>query len=40
MFLQVNLNVSHFKPGDLNVKIEDNCIVVEAKHEERPDEQS
>ena len=40
MFLQVKLNVSHFKPGDLNVKIVDNCIVVEAKHEERPDEQS
>ena len=32
------LNVSHFKPEELNVKIVDNFMVVEAKHEERPDE--
>jgi len=30
--------VSHFKPEELNVKTVDNCLVVEAKHEERPDE--
>ena len=32
------MNVSHFKPEELNVKTVDNCLVVEAKHEERPDE--
>jgi len=35
---KVTLNVSHFKPEELSVKTVDNFLVIEAKHEERPDE--
>lgn len=35
---QVSLDVKHFAPNELNVKIVDNSIVVEAKHEERSDD--
>lgn len=31
---KVNLNVKHFKPEEVSVKIADNFIVVEGKHEE------
>lgn len=32
---QVSLNVEHFAPNEINVKVVDNSILVEAKHEER-----
>jgi len=35
---QVCMDVSQFKPNELNVKVVENCIVVEGKHEEREDE--
>ena len=35
---QVCMDVQQFKPSELNVKVVDNCIVVEGKHEEREDE--
>jgi len=35
---QVMLDVQQFKAEELSVKIVDNSIVVEGKHEERPDE--
>lgn len=35
---QVNLDCSHFKPEEINVKVVDNSLVVDAKHEERSDE--
>jgi crystallin, alpha B len=35
---KVTLNVSHFKPEEVSIKIADNFLVIEAKHEERPDE--
>lgn len=35
---QVSINVEHFKPSELQVKVVDNHILVEAKHEERSDE--
>lgn len=31
----VSLNVGHFSPNEINVKVVDKSIVVEAKHEER-----
>ncbi|XP_013117382.1 heat shock protein 23 [Stomoxys calcitrans] len=34
---QVCMDVQQFKPSELNVKVLDNCIVVEGKHEERED---
>ena len=34
---EVNLNCSHYKPEEINVKLVDNSLVVEAKHEERLD---
>jgi HSP20 family molecular chaperone IbpA len=34
----VNLDVQHFKPNELNVKILNNFIYVEGKHEEDEDE--
>ncbi|GIY04738.1 protein lethal(2)essential for life [Caerostris extrusa] len=34
---KVMLNVSQFKPDDINVKIVDNSIVIHGKHEERSD---
>jgi len=35
---QVCMDVAQFKPNELNVKVIENCIVVEGKHEERADE--
>lgn len=35
---QVSLDVHHFAPNEITVKIVDNSIVVEAKHEERSDD--
>ncbi|XP_061401122.1 heat shock protein 23-like [Musca vetustissima] len=35
---QVCIDVQQFKPNELNVKVTDNCIVVEGKHEEREDD--
>ena len=36
---KVNLNVSQFKPEELQVKVVDNYIVIHGKHEEKSDEQ-
>jgi crystallin alpha B len=36
--LQVNLDVQQFKPEELKVRVVDDYLVVEAKHEERSDE--
>ncbi|XP_075162538.1 heat shock protein 23-like [Haematobia irritans] len=35
---QVCIDVQQFKPSELNVKVVDNFILVEGKHEEREDE--
>jgi crystallin alpha B len=36
---EISLNVQHFKPEEITVKVtEDNVVVVEAKHEEKKDE--
>ncbi|XP_013782539.1 protein lethal(2)essential for life-like [Limulus polyphemus] len=35
---QVLLDVSHFEPHEINVKTVENCVVIEGKHEEKPDE--
>ncbi|XP_018788060.1 PREDICTED: heat shock protein 23-like [Bactrocera latifrons] len=35
---QVSMDVAHFKPSELNVRVVDNSIVVEGKHEEREDD--
>ncbi|XP_034938259.1 protein lethal(2)essential for life-like [Chelonus insularis] len=35
---QVTLDVQQFKPEEVNVKIVDNCVVVEGKHEEKQDD--
>lgn len=35
---QVMLNVSHFKPDEVEVKVVDNSIVIHGKHEEKTDE--
>ncbi|XP_013782535.1 protein lethal(2)essential for life-like [Limulus polyphemus] len=35
---QVSLDVSHFAPNEINVKTVENCVVIEGKHEEKPDE--
>lgn len=37
---EVNLDVEHFKPEEINVKTIDNFILVEAKHEERKETES
>ena len=36
-FVQVNLDVQQFKPEELKVKVIDEFLIVEAKHEERTD---
>ncbi|XP_067645454.1 heat shock protein 23-like [Eurosta solidaginis] len=36
--LQVCMDVAQFKPSELTVKVVDNSIVIEGKHEERADE--
>jgi crystallin alpha B len=35
---QVMLDVKHFMPEEIHVKTVDNCITVEGRHEEKPDE--
>ncbi|XP_050680515.1 protein lethal(2)essential for life-like [Leptidea sinapis] len=35
---QINLDVQHFSPDEISVKIVNNYIVVEGKHEEKKDE--
>lgn len=35
---QVNLDVQHFSPDEISVKIVDGYVVIEAKHEEKKDE--
>lgn len=35
---QVSLDCQHFAPNEINVKTVDNSIIVEAKHEEHPDD--
>jgi HSP20 family molecular chaperone IbpA len=35
---QVCLDVAHFQPNEISVKMEDNSIVVHAKHEEKRDD--
>lgn len=35
---QVSLDVHQFAPKDISVKTVGHCVVVEAKHDERPDE--
>lgn len=35
---QVILDVQQFKPHEINVKVVDKCVTVEAKHEEKQDE--
>ncbi|KAM7358492.1 heat shock protein 23-like [Cochliomyia hominivorax] len=35
---QVCMDVAQFKPSELNVKVVDNSIIIEGKHEEREDE--
>lgn len=35
---QVMLNVSHFKPNEVEVKVVDNFVVIHGKHEEKSDE--
>uniref|UniRef100_A0A7G3A828 Putative alpha crystallin n=1 Tax=Lutzomyia longipalpis TaxID=7200 RepID=A0A7G3A828_LUTLO len=37
---EMSLDVRHFKPEEISVKTVDNHIVVEAKHEEREDDNS
>lgn len=36
--LQVCMDVAQFKPSELSVKVVDNSIIIEGKHEEREDE--
>ena len=35
---QVNMDIQQFNPNEVTVKTVDNSIIVEGKHEERPDE--
>ena len=35
---QVMLDIQQFKPEEVNVKTMDNYVVIEGKHEEKPDE--
>lgn len=35
---QVSLNVQNFKPEEVSVKIADNNVIIEAKHEERSED--
>lgn len=37
---QVSLNVQNFKPEEVSVKVADNNIIIEAKHEERNEDDS
>ncbi|XP_023945793.2 alpha-crystallin A chain-like [Bicyclus anynana] len=35
---QINLDVQHFAPEEVSVKVSDNYVVIEGKHEEKQDE--
>ncbi|XP_018324285.1 alpha-crystallin A chain-like [Agrilus planipennis] len=35
---QVSVDVQHFKPDEISVKTSGNTVVIEGKHEEKPDE--
>lgn len=35
---QVNLDVQQFKPNEVTVKVQDNLVIIEGKHEERQDD--
>ncbi|VEN59162.1 unnamed protein product [Callosobruchus maculatus] len=35
---QANFDVQHFKPEEISVKLNDNVVTIEGKHEEKPDE--
>nr|KAG5703315.1 hypothetical protein BaRGS_025557 [Batillaria attramentaria] len=35
---RISLDVQHFKPEEINIKTKDNRIIINAKHEELPDE--
>nr|KAG5708948.1 hypothetical protein BaRGS_009357 [Batillaria attramentaria] len=35
---RIGLDVRHFKPEELKVTTKDNRVIINAKHEERPDE--
>ncbi|XP_031627152.1 protein lethal(2)essential for life-like [Contarinia nasturtii] len=37
---EVNLNVQNFKPEEVSVKVAENNIIIEAKHEERNEDES
>lgn len=37
---QVSLNVQNFKPEEVEVKVVDNNVIIEAKHEERNEDES
>lgn len=37
---QVSLNVQNFKPDEVSVKVADNNVIIEAKHEERNEDES
>lgn len=37
---QVSLNVKNFKPEEVSVKVIDNNVIIEAKHEERNEDDS
>lgn len=37
---QVSLNVNNFKPDEVSVKVIDNMVIIEAKHEERNENDS
>lgn len=37
---QVSLNVQNFKPEEVSVKVADNNVIIEAKHEERNEDDS
>ena len=34
----INLDVTHFKPEEINVKTVDDHVIIEGKHEEREDD--
>ena len=38
ILFQVNLDVQQFRPEEVTVKVSDNFLVVEGKHDERGDE--
>lgn len=35
---RVNMDVRHFKPGEIKITTKDNRVVINARHEEQPDE--